>query len=265
MSDEVFATDLIELKTARGFTISLPRDRIPAQQQPIERDGVYEEETELLIHQLVKPGQKVVDIGACCGYHSLNLATAVGPEGTVYCFEANPELVPIVVDNLRRNALLDRCEVIGKGVWKENTQLEFPMINVGLGTAGFKRAIPDRIVLERRQVDVVSLDEELRDVASEIALLRMDIEGAEFEAIMGARELIAASGCALILEWAKETLSQEDSIVLFDLLTQELGYDVFRIKAGAELEKIASSEEALATAQDADGQTYRDVVCLRRS
>ncbi len=56
-----------------------------------------EERTDLLIDNLpIKSGDNVADIGAGTGYFSLPMAERVGPDGTVYAVDIQPEMLAII-------------------------------------------------------------------------------------------------------------------------------------------------------------------------
>lgn len=50
----------------------------------------------------VKPGQKILEIGAGSGYQAAILAKIVGPKGTIYSTEIVPELVESAKENLKK-------------------------------------------------------------------------------------------------------------------------------------------------------------------
>src|SRR5688500_12933920 len=49
---------------------------------------------DLVMRKYVRPGDSVFDIGAHLGFYTLLLAKLAGPEGKVFAFEPNPELLP---------------------------------------------------------------------------------------------------------------------------------------------------------------------------
>src|SRR5579872_223267 len=51
-----------------------------------EQKDWFEDEIKFL-RRLIRPGQKVIDIGANCGVYALTLARLVGPTGRVWAFE----------------------------------------------------------------------------------------------------------------------------------------------------------------------------------
>lgn len=66
-------------------------------------DGYWEMWLTELLADLVKPGMKVVDVGANLGYFSLLMADLVGPEGQVHAFEPNADLARRMTQSLAIN------------------------------------------------------------------------------------------------------------------------------------------------------------------
>jgi len=132
-----------------------------------------------------EPGDVVIDAGGCWGDSALYFAHRVGPLGRVFSFECIPENVRIFRQNLAANATLaDRIEIIERAVWsRSGERLTFQssgpgavVASGGTGAGQVTTAAIDEFVSERR------LDR--------VDFLKMDIEGAEPEALRGAERTI---------------------------------------------------------------------------
>ncbi|PLR76591.1 FkbM family methyltransferase [Bacillus sp. V3-13] len=77
-----------------------PRDIVQAH---IMLHGFWEHGLTANFFQTVKPGMKVLDIGAHCGYYTLLASLLTGPTGEVHAFEPNPAHFT----NLRRSLLIN--------------------------------------------------------------------------------------------------------------------------------------------------------------
>jgi FkbM family methyltransferase len=143
-------------------------------------------------------GRTVVDVGAHFGWYSLLAARCVGPEGRVVSIEASPANLV----NLRRNIALNQCYTIRcvhAAVWNKREDLSFfqgPASNAGASTvmAEFVNLKTqdggDRYEAATR-VKAVPLAELL--APEEIAtagLVKIDVEGAEWEAVEGMLPLL---------------------------------------------------------------------------
>jgi FkbM family methyltransferase len=141
--------------------------------------GSYEPEMQRLFVKLVKLGSVFYDIGANVGFYSLLASQLVGT-GKVIAFEPSPENVRY----LRRHLDLNQCsnvEIFDLAICDREGCAYFAEDQTG----SMGRLEPRG----GRQVRTSTLDALLR--AQNIPppdYLKMDIEGAEFQALLGARE-----------------------------------------------------------------------------
>ena len=248
---------MILLQTIYGHKIYLPGGKIPYQEDAIKKYGVYEPATSAAIYRFVKPGMHVVEAGACCGYHALNIAKAIGPGGGLSCFEANPNLVEILSKNLEMNGYRDFAEVHNMGLWVEEGELPFPLLEWGLGGASFKN--PRQLAnVPTVQVKTVSLDSFFAN--KPVDFIRMDIEGAELEAIKGARSILTEQGPSMILEWIPGNVRANESMQLYKLL-KDLDYYIYRITSDG-LKEIARNEDLFSKHVETDD---RDILCCKEA
>ncbi|MFA4971572.1 MAG: FkbM family methyltransferase [bacterium] len=68
-------------------------------------DGYWESWITAAMCGIIRRGMHVVEIGANVGYYTMLFAHLVGENGHVDAFEPNPQLVPLLMDNLRLNGL----------------------------------------------------------------------------------------------------------------------------------------------------------------
>ena len=61
----------------------------------------------------VRPGQTVAEIGAGSGYLVRRLARAVGPRGRVYAVDAEPRMLSVLIERLRRGGFGNVTPVLG--------------------------------------------------------------------------------------------------------------------------------------------------------
>jgi FkbM family methyltransferase len=149
--------------------------------------GFYELTLTRRIATLARRGGIFIDVGANIGYYSL-LWASQNRENKVFAFEASPRNISILQRNINRNGLQKQIEVVPLAAGKETGRLKFdigPSEQTGWG--GF--AVGSEI--GAIEVDVVRIDE---IVSSDrpIALLKVDIEGADAWAIMGCERLLKA-------------------------------------------------------------------------
>lgn len=73
-----------------------------------------EEDCRMLLEALeIKPGQTICDLGCGNGFYTLELARRVGPEGTVYAVDIQPEMLRLLVVRARKEKLFNIRPVLG--------------------------------------------------------------------------------------------------------------------------------------------------------
>lgn len=136
------------------------------------------------------PGDVVVDAGAFTGDFTVWASRKAGPSGRVLAFEPDPRNLMRLQANLRGE--IDNVAIIEKGLWSSEGEISFRS-----GTQGFTSGAASLSPLSPGQdlvVQVTRLDMELqRCGVDRINFLKMDIEGAELEALEGCRHTLQQS------------------------------------------------------------------------
>ena len=147
------------------------------------------------------------------------LARLSGPTGQIVCFEPSPENAAQIRRNARLNGfaqVIVREEAIGDHEGRESLMMDrFPAMN-RLALLGSQ--LPDQCgTLEVRLRTLDSLASEAPEIRRP-SLIKMDIEGAEVVALLGARALLSEARPVLLIE-----LHGTNSVIMQVL--RDLGYD----------------------------------------
>lgn len=185
--------------------------------------GSYEPAQTALFAAAVEPGRVVIDVGAHVGYYSLLAAGRAGPEGRVLALEPDPRNARF----LRAHARLNGCRnlaVVEAALFDRAGWVDFRR-GTGSGT-GRVAAGGDLRVRALRLDDVVAE----REIVP--AVVKIDVEGAEWKVLSGGRETLRAHRPLVFLSVHSEILAARCGRLL-----QELGYSVRSIRgaAGSEL------------------------------
>lgn len=146
------------------------------------------------LRRLLKPGDVFVDAGANIGFFTVLAATLVGPTGRVYAVEMMAATAKALRANIALNGL-DNVTVIERALSDTAGQTIRASVPGALwGQASIARDHTG----STQEVETATLDDVLAGIPF-VRLIKMDVEGAEFLALHGARKTLMQTG-ALIFE-----------------------------------------------------------------
>lgn len=187
--------------------------------------GRYEPETTALFEEILKPGDTVIDAGAHIGYFSRLAAEKVGRNGHVYAFEPdidNRELLIMNTRDLPSVEVLEAALTHGEGT--------VPFYHVP-DSSGCHSTIPQERASIRYAVAATSLDAFVANKGiGRIALIKMDVEGGEWNALQGMKNVLSQKDLKLVMEFNPAALTRaqvEPGSVLDHLAAQ--GFSIFAL------------------------------------
>ena len=168
----------------------------------------------------VQDAKVFADVGAHLGYYAC-LAGALNPDLKLYLFEMNRNLVELIEHNLKANGL-DSAEVVNQAVSDRTKPIGYADGSVD---AGLSMHAPGELSGEVI-AESVSLDEFFDSKGVTPDVIKIDVQGAEMEALRGAEQILRRCHPVIFLEvhpkfvGAFGTTPQE----VYGFLT-ETGYD----------------------------------------
>lgn len=208
---------------AQGFKIWASRDDLAVGRHAL--NGCYEPHVTKLFRGRLKPGMRVVDVGANIGYLSLLAASLVGVEGDVLAVEPSPANARLIEASRRTNGF-EHLRVLQAAAGREPGILAFyPEQSNGMAAE-----VPDDVarLLAAETVGCVSLDG-LLDDDRPVHLIKADVEGAEHSVFLGAARTIGRWRPWLVWEYTPEVLWGVSGIHWRDHLQWVIGQG-YRIK-----------------------------------
>lgn len=146
--------------------------RLPRQIRVGLYKGRYEAPELAMIERILRPGLRVLEIGAGIGFVGL-AATRLCGAGAVTSFEANPMLEGIIRDNYARNDLEPDLHM--KAVTVDGAPISFYRSDNIVSSSVFGRSVPgERITVESEAIGAV-----LERVDPDVIII--DVEGAEVD------------------------------------------------------------------------------------
>ncbi|HEY4095239.1 MAG TPA: FkbM family methyltransferase [Baekduia sp.] len=130
----------------------------------------------------VRPGDRVIDGGGCWGDTALYFAHLGGPEGRVRTFEFEPANLRRLHGNLALNeGLRDRIDIDERALWRATGE-DLSFTSFGPATNVSDRGGEGALRVPSAAVDTLAAEGAL----DRVDFLKLDIEGAELEALRGA-------------------------------------------------------------------------------
>jgi FkbM family methyltransferase len=158
----------------------------------------YEPQVLDLLKQTITPGAVVLDVGANVGVSAMMMARWCGPEGHIHAFEPSPSPKQLLTEHLRMNGLSDRVTVCASALSDAEGTTTF----YASGISG-KSALSDVNIgqsSEQVQVPVTTIDAYCRAKNIKPSLIKIDVEGFEFNVLNGARNTLKEVRPSILVE-----------------------------------------------------------------
>lgn len=167
--------------------------------------GDFEPHTKRFLLREVRPGSVFLDLGANVGYFSLFVALEM-EVARVIAFEPNPEIAARLRDSVEANGSSDRVQVVEKALSDSAGEVSFGIDPANSGHSRFAQADHENVIT----VQTVRLDDWLDQNApgADVSVLKLDVEGAETQALRGMERLLARARPALIVEGLDDMLRE---------------------------------------------------------
>lgn len=192
---------------------------------PFVLDSNFEPHVTAVLRDRCRPGSHVIDVGANVGYHTVRLASRVGPTGSVLAVEANPDNCLLLLAAVEENKLTN-VTLLPVGLAQERGWSFFAThvgTNGGLLNESSRPAVRDAgtLVPLLRLDDVVAADQQ-------VDLVKMDVEGAEGLVVEGGAETIARCRPVVVSELSCDMLRRISGMEPRSYLSwfTDLGYGI---------------------------------------
>ncbi|MDQ3016383.1 MAG: FkbM family methyltransferase [Bacteroidota bacterium] len=189
---------------------------------PLTVNERYDRQTNAILKNVLKPDSICVDVGA---YHGeiLRLMMSYAPNGTHIAFEPVPEEYILLRDNFNNKAT-----VYPYALGNTNTETTFNHVvsnptYSGLQQRQYKQEeIINQIIVQVRRMD------DIIPPATPVHLIKIDVEGGEYDVFLGAKRLLEQWHPYLIFEHGiggadKYGVNPTD---VYNMLVGQLGYTI---------------------------------------
>ncbi len=207
-----------------------------------------------LMNRLIRPGDIVFDLGSHIGFYGVKLANLTGENGQVHTFEPDETNFKFLVKNTRKHPNINNNKCAIGAESGEIVLYQSPYLNVDHRTydTGENRTPVT--------VKLIALDDYWKADASPIAFVKMDVEGFEYDALKGMRQILDSPTKPILLTelwpWGLRIAGSSPELVIGFL--QDRGYSIFLINDGDRtIHDISSVKQ-----WEYKESIYHDLLCI---
>jgi len=131
-------------------------------------------------------GMSIIDIGANIGYFTLLAAGIVGVTGNVYAFEPEPQNYSLLARNVRLNGFTN-VRLYQKAVSRCSGKMN---LNLGSQSGTHSLFSVKETTSKTIMIDLIGLDEIFIGTNNRIDVIKVDVQGAEMDVLMGMQNII---------------------------------------------------------------------------
>jgi FkbM family methyltransferase len=166
--------------------------------------GDHEPDVQNAILAAVRPEDVVYDIGAHLGAMALGAARLVGNLGRVVAFDGDPENVERLRGSITRNGLESNLEVVHAAVWSRTASdgISFRRGATARSQGGVNADGQSPVIAtgEIIKIPAITLDDFVAAAGPPPQLIKIDVEGGEYEVLRGGERLFESQRPLLIVE-----------------------------------------------------------------
>lgn len=188
--------------------------------------GSMNEEISIALYMAVlQPGDVAIDCGVNRGDHTKVMARRCGPEGRVYSFEAAPKMMAKAQES---NQGFSNIKWIERAVSNVGDQeIDFFFYPNEDGLSGIKPGANVSVCVPVKTL-TTTIDAE---VEGQVSLIKLDIEGGEYHALLGANRVMKESRPVIIFENGRAAAAEKFGYTKADFfrLFRDHGYNLYAI------------------------------------
>jgi FkbM family methyltransferase len=227
---------LIFLPTAHGLPLIGFADDLQLTASLLQR-RTWDEPTTRLLSRIIRPGDRVLDIGANIGYFTVYAAALAGGAGHVHAFEPNPRTHALLAKNVRLNNFSHVCTLHDAALGDRPNTVTLHTFRNNQGGSTLS-SLPERLLQEWHEhpvderVRMTTLDEVFGGSSEAFSCIKMDAEGSEAMIWAGGRRFFrerVTDRTIILLEWNPPALrgAGADRRALMEIFASH-GFQVWR-------------------------------------
>lgn len=216
-----------EIQTNFGFKIKVYPNTDLNIERPIYERGVYEYGMVEFIKNHLESGNTFVDVGANIGFLSMVASNVVGDSGRVISFEPVPAHCNHFEENIKLNEIHNleiRQHALGN--FEKEKDIYLHEGNKGGASLVIKSDVSASKIRVKRWDDL--------NIAGPIHMMKIDVEGYEWEVLKGAKKMILSEKPILIVEYSSDRNNEGNSVDMYRWILDLGIYETYRLERGKE-------------------------------
>ena len=206
--------------------------------------NLWEPTVMLALRDLCKPGTVVFDVGGNMGGLTSAMSRLVGPKGTVCTFEASPRIIGYLQGNVVAQGH-HNVTVYHRAVYSKSNEIVTIYDGDHLNDSIYAEQSPTKV---GRPVKTLALDDFCDATGFSPDVIKMDIEGAEYDALIGSVRMVERNHPHFLLE------QQASDMRCFDFLAAR-GYITIDLSNYRQIRTMADYPQ---------GAPLRNVLCIHQ-
>ncbi len=240
----------------KGFSIYTSGDDVAVGKHV--RANAYERGVTSTFCRYIKQGMGVIDVGANIGYFTMLAASLVGPKGYVLAVEPNPDNVRMLEGSRRANGF-KQIDLAHAAAWSKVGLLAFnPSYSNGV-THAIEGDIAALLTSQIVPCFTLSM---MTPRDRRIDLIKIDVEGAEYAALVGARDVLTRDRPMIVSEFSPEQLKAVSGVGGEEYLRFliDIGYRLSVIRESGDLIEHGSDIGSVIAAYVESGTDHIDIL-----
>jgi FkbM family methyltransferase len=198
--------------------------------------GIFEHGNVRVLQSFVRPNTTIFDIGANIGLMAIPILKHQG-DCKVVSFEPSENVLPYLRRTISESPFRDRWQLIEMAASSKEGSMEFSLSPKGESVYDGLRNTRRASASKSTSVAVTTVDAVWRSIGTpDVSAIKCDVEGADLDVLLGARDCLTATNAAVLIEWNATNLAAYGRQI-HELLDFALGagYRVFALPGFVEV------------------------------
>lgn len=188
----------------------------------------YDRLTREIFRKYIKKDFNCIDVG-CHKGEILDMMLKYSPEGRHYAFEPIPYMFNELQNRYRRKA-----QIFPYALSDRSGEGTFQLVKNAPAYSGIKRRRYDfaNLEVEEIKVELKTLDEAI-PLNEKIHIIKIDVEGGEFDVMKGGKKLLKSNRPMVIFEYGQGASEYygTKTIDLYNFITKEIGLEIYTLQS----------------------------------